>query len=138
MAALTVAEQITNAETPMTANDADQSASDGDPKAARPRNVGALVALLISRSDVKSASALNGSKIAIDAAQSGAEEDIRSALTAAGATEIQLSVSDANPLDQLVSGDAQAAVLKLVSPDAAESFPDIKGFKVLRVPLSPH
>jgi len=29
-------------------------------------------------------------------------------------------------------------VLKLVSPDAAEAFPDIKGFKVLRVPLSPH
>ena len=136
MAALTVAEQITNAETPKTANDADQSASVGD--TARAGNVGALVALLISRPDVKSASALNGSKIAIDVAQSGVEEDIRSALTAAGATEIQLSVSDANPLDQLLSGDAQAAVLKLVSPDAAESFPDIKGFKVLRVPLSPH
>ena len=50
----------------------------------------------------------------------------------------QLSVADASPLDRLISGDVQAAVLKLVSPDAAEAFPEIKGFKVLRVPLAPH
>ena len=55
----------------------------------------------------------------------------------AGAAGTQLSVSDASPLDRLISGDVLAALLKLVSPDAAEAFPDIKGFKVLRVPLSP-
>jgi hypothetical protein len=30
-----------------------------------------------------------------------------------------------------------AAVLTLVSPEAAEWFPDIAGFKILRVPISP-
>jgi hypothetical protein len=141
MAALAVAEQITNAEPPRAAGndgaDETKSASAGETKVAPPSNVGALVALLITRLDVKSASALEGSNIAIDAAQSGAEQEIRTALAAAGAAETQLSVSDASPLDRLISGDVLAALLKLVSPDAAEAFPDIKGFKVLRVPLSP-
>ena len=39
--------------------------------------VGALVALLIARPDAKSASALEGSNVAIDAAQAGAEQEIR-------------------------------------------------------------
>lgn len=96
------------------------------------------VALLLSRPDVKSAIALNGLNVAIDKAQSAVEEDIRIALAAAGAADAKLSISDASPLDRLVSGDVQAAVVKLVSPDAAEALPDIKGFKVLPVPLSPH
>jgi hypothetical protein len=140
MAALAVAELITHAETPKAAGndgaDEIKSASAGDARAVRSKDAGGLVALLISRPDIKSASALKSLNVAIDAAQSGDKEDIGLALTAAGATETQLSVSDANPLDRLVSGDVQAAVLKLVSPDAAEAFPDIKGFKVLRVPLS--
>jgi hypothetical protein len=120
MAALAVAEQITNAETPKTGSNGDadetQSVAVDDAEAAPPKHVGALVALL-SRPDVKSASALRGSNIAVDATQAGVGEDIRSALASAGAAEIQLSVTDVSPLDRL--------------------FPDIKGFKVLRVPLSP-
>ena len=89
MAALAVAEQITNAETPkiVSNDDADEakSAFVGDAKSAPPRHVGALVALLISRPDVKSASALRGSTIAVDATQAGVGEDIRSALASAGA-----------------------------------------------------
>ena len=140
VAALAVAEQITKAETPKSTGsdgvDGTRAASANDANAAPPGNPGALVALLISRSDVKAASALSGLSIAIDAAQSGAEEDIRSALVAAGAAETQLSVSDASPLDRLVNGEVSAAVLNLVSPDAADAFPEIKGFKVLRLPLS--
>jgi hypothetical protein len=140
MAALAVAEIITSAETiKSTDNDGTEgtkAAPANGANAAYPKNPGgALVVLLISRSDVKSASALNGLSIAIDAAQSGVEEDIRSSLVAAGAVETQLSVSDASPLDRLVSGEVPAAVLNLVSPAAADAFPEIKGFKVLRVPL---
>jgi hypothetical protein len=134
MAALAVAEQITNAETlKAPGNDRTVETKAGDANVST-----SLVALLLSRPDVKSAAALKGVNVAIDAAQSGVEQDIRFALAAVGATEAQLSVSDASPLDRLISGDVQAAVVKLVSPDAAEAFPDIKGFKVLRVPLLPH
>ena len=141
MAALAVAEQITNAEMPRTTDnhsaDETKSASVGDAKAAPPRDAGALVVLLISQPDVKAVSALKGLNVAIDAAQSNVEQEIHFALVAAGATEAQLSISDTSPLDRLISKDVQAAVLKLVSPDAAEAFPDIKGFKVFRVPLTP-
>jgi hypothetical protein len=134
MAALAVAEQITNAEPPQgQGNERTDETKAGGVNGSTPR-----VALLISRPDVKSASALKGLNVAIDTAQSAAEPDIRSALAAVGATETQLLVSDASPLDRLVSGDVQAAVLKLVSADAADAFPDIKGFKILRVPLLPH
>ena len=134
VAALAIAEQITNAETPKApGNDRTNETKAGDAIAPTPP-----VALLLSRPDVKSATALNGLNVAIDKAQSAEEEDIRTALAAAGAADAKLSISDASPLDRLISGDVQAAVMKLVSPDAAEAFPDIKGFKVLRVPLSPH
>jgi hypothetical protein len=137
MAALEVAEQITNAEQPKATGDdrTDQTKAD-DANLSPPRDVGTLVAILISRPDVKSASALKGLNVAMDAAQSGDEQDIRLALAAAGATETQLSFTDNSPLDRLISGDVQAAVVKLVSRDAAEAFPDVKGFKVLRVPLA--
>jgi hypothetical protein len=137
MAALAVAEQITNAEQPKaTGDDRTGETKADDANLSPPRDVGTLVAILISRPDVKSASALKGLNVAIDAAQSRDEEDIRLALAAAGATETQVSFTDASPLDRMISGDVQAAVVKLVSQDAAEAFPDIKGFKVLRVPLA--
>jgi hypothetical protein len=133
-AALAVAEQITNAETPKApGTDRTDETKAGDANVSTP-----LVALLLSRPDIKSAAALKGLNVAIDKAQSAVEQDIRFALAAVGATDTELSVGDGSPLDRLISGDVQAAVVKLVSPDAAEAFPDIKGFKVLRVPLSPH
>ena len=134
MAALAVAEQLTNAETPGgQVNERKDETKAGDANISTPR-----VALLIARPDLKSASALKGLNVAIDAGQSAAEQDIRSALAAVGATDAQLQVSDVSPLDRLISGDVQAAVVKLVSADAADAFPDVKGFKVFRVPLSPH
>jgi hypothetical protein len=134
MAALAVAEQITNADPPQgQVNERTDETKAGNVKISIPR-----VALLICRPDLKSASALKGVNVAIDADQSAAEQDIRSALAAVGATETQLLVSDVSPLDRLMNGEVQAAVVKLVSADAADAFPDIKGFKVLRVSLSPH
>jgi len=138
VAALAVAEQMTNAEPSMaTGGDGANEIKAGDTNPSAPTDTSKLVAVLIAGPDIKSASALKGQNVAIDAAQSAVEQDIRSALAAAGATDAQLSAADASPIDRIISGDVQAAVVKLVSPDAAEAFPDIKGFKVFRVPLEP-
>jgi hypothetical protein len=40
-------------------------------------------------------------------------------------------------IDRLRNGEVTAAVLALVSTDAAKAFPEIAGFKIFRVPLSP-
>jgi hypothetical protein len=40
-------------------------------------------------------------------------------------------------IDRLVEGEVPAAVVALVSADAAQGFPEIAGFKIFRIPLSP-
>jgi hypothetical protein len=137
-AALAVAQQMTSAE-PLktTGDDRTSEAKAGDANLPPSQDIGSLVAIVIAAPGVKSASALKGQNVAVDASQSDVQQDIRFALAAAGAIEAQLSVTDASPIDRIVSGDVEAAVVKLVSRDAAEAFPDIKGFRVFRVPLTP-
>ena len=96
-----------------------------------------VVAVLMARQDIKSVSDLTGKTIAIDDGQSAAKENVRTALVATGATETQLSEGETKAVDRLISGEVSAAVLTLVSAQAAEWFPDVAGFKILRVPLSP-
>jgi hypothetical protein len=45
--------------------------------------------------------------------------------------------SRAKAINRLIGGEVPAAVLTLVSPEAAEAFPEIAGFKIFRIPLSP-
>jgi hypothetical protein len=62
---------------------------------------------------------------------------VRTAIVAAGAPEVQLSAGPTTAINRLTTGEVAAAVVALLSPDAAETFPDIRGFKVFHVPLSP-
>jgi TRAP-type uncharacterized transport system substrate-binding protein len=105
--------------------------------AASPGNTDHLVALLMARPDIKSVSDLANTNIAIDAKQSASNAVVRTAIAAAGATAVQLSEGQTPAIDRLIRAEAPAAVLALVSPEAAEWFPEIAGYKILRVPLSP-
>jgi hypothetical protein len=58
-------------------------------------------------------------------------------IAAAGAAEVQLSEGQTTAINWVASGEVPAAVLALVSPEAAESFPEIAGLRIFRVPLSP-
>ena len=95
-----------------------------------------LVAILMARPEIKSVSELTGKDIALDDWHSASNGKVRTAIAAAGATEVQLSEGQTKALDRLISGEVPAAVLTLVSPEAAEWFPDIAGFKIFRIPLS--
>ena len=125
-AATTLAEQVTAAPAP------EQKES-----SASPNNTDHLVALLMARPDIKSVSDLANKNIAIDARQSASNAMVRTAIAAAGATEVQLSEGQTAAIDRLINGEVPAAVLALVSPQAAEWFPEIAGYKILRIPLSP-
>ena len=96
-----------------------------------------LVAILMVRPDVKSLSDLTGKNIAIDERYSASNGRVRIALVAAGAFEVQLSEGQTTAVSRLANGEVPAAVLALVSANAAEGFPEIAGFKIFRVPLSP-
>jgi hypothetical protein len=108
-----------------------------DAAVSSPSKIDNLVALLMARPDIRSISALTGKDIAIDDRQSASNGIVRTAMAAAGASEVLLSDSQIRAVDRLISGEVPAAVLTLVSPEAAEWFPDIAGFKIFRIPLSP-
>jgi TRAP-type uncharacterized transport system substrate-binding protein len=135
-AATALAEQVTATTTaPVPEQKATNTAEKTAP--ASPGNADLLVALLMARPDIKSVSDLANKNIAIDARQSASSAIVRTAIAAAGATEVQLSEGQTAAIDRLIIGEVPAAVLALVSPQAAEWFPEIAGFKILRVPLSP-
>ena len=105
--------------------------------AASPNNTDHLVALLIARPEIKSVSDLTSKIVAIDDRHSASNDRVRTAIAAAGATEVQLSGGQTKAINRLISGEVPAAVLALVSAEAAEGFPEVAGFKIFRIPLSP-
>jgi hypothetical protein len=116
---------------PVTPGDNEKAAT------ALPNGTDLLVALLMVRPEIKPVSELANKNIAIDDSQSAPNGDVRTAIVAAGAPEVQLTAGETKAIDRLISGEVPAAVLALVSPEAAAGFPDIPGFKIIRVPLSP-
>ena len=107
------------------------------PASAPPDNPDLLVAVLLARPDTKSVSDLAGKTIAIDDRYAKSSGTVRTAIVAAGAPEVQLSEGSTTAINRLTNGEVPAAVVALLSPDGADAFPDIKGFKVFHVPLSP-
>jgi len=104
---------------------------------ASPNNTDLLVALLMARPEINLVPDLTNKIIAIDDRYSASNGNVRTAIAAAGAAEVQLSERQAKAIDRLISGEVPAAVLTLVSAEAAEWFPEIAGFKIFRIPLSP-
>jgi hypothetical protein len=94
-----------------------------------------LVAIVMARPEIRSVSDLAGRNVAIDGRQFNGH--VRTAIAAAGAIAVQLSEDQTRAIDRLIGGEVPAAVLTLVSPEAAERFPDVEGYRIFRVPLSP-
>ncbi len=96
-----------------------------------------LVAVVMTRPEVTSVSDLRGKTIAIDDRYAASDDLVRTAIVAAGAPEVQLSQGQTTAINRLSNGEVQAAVLALLTPEAAERFPVIAGFRIFHVPLSP-
>jgi len=107
------------------------------PASVPPDNPDLLVAVLLARPDTRSVSDLAGKTIAIDDRYAKSSGTVRTAIVAAGAPEVQLSEGSTTAINRLTNGEVPAAVVALLSPDGADAFPDIKGFKIFHVPLSP-
>jgi hypothetical protein len=106
------------------------------PPASR-NNTDLLVVLLIARPEIELVSDLTSKSIAIDHRHSASNGNVRTAIAAAGAAGVQLSEGPGKAIDRMISAEVPAAVLTLVSAEAAERFPEIAGFKIFRIPLSP-
>jgi hypothetical protein len=149
-AATALAEQVTTAaavesatqdvEMPKTSTGAEGAHSADTEKStlAPTKKTDDLVALVMARPEIKSVADLAGKHIAVTERQSESTGFIRTAIAAHGAIEVQLSTGHIDPIDRLIGGEVPAAILALVSSEAAEWFPDVKGFKIFRVPISSH
>jgi hypothetical protein len=148
-AAVALAERVTTAAAaprpPQDANNTETSVlaesvhpADVEPPASVPAiNTDDLVALVMTQPEIKSVAGLSGRDVVIGEQQSASSEAIRTAIAASGAAEVQLSAGHAKAIDWLMGGEVPAAVLTLVSTEAAEWFPEIASFRIYRVPLSP-
>jgi hypothetical protein len=141
-AATMVAEQQTATETVVEHKTMDPSApahlerSAAETTASIPTN-DRLVAIVLARLETKSVSDLGAKDVAIDEKQSASGGSVRTAIAAAGAVEVQLSNTQTKAIDRVISGEVPAGVLALVSQEAADAFPEITGFRIFRIPLSP-
>ena len=91
----------------------------------------------MTRLNVTAVSDLTAKSIAIDGRFAASAGVIRTAMVAAGASEVQLSEATATAVDRLANGEVPAAIVALAPPDAADAFPEVSGFRIFRVPLSP-
>jgi TRAP-type uncharacterized transport system substrate-binding protein len=91
----------------------------------------------MARPEIRSVSDLEGKDVAMDEEYSESRNDILVAFVVAGALPDQFSAGQTTAINRLLSGEVPAAVLALVSPDAAEGFPDVAGFKVFQIRLLP-
>ena len=79
---------------------------------------------------------LAGKDVAIEGQQSVSSSSIQAAFASAGAAEVRLDEGPMKAVDRLVSGEVQAAVLTLVSAEAAAWFPGVPGYRIFRIPLA--
>jgi len=98
----------------------------------------ALVAIVVARPEIRSVSDLDGKEIGMDEEYSDSRNDVLVAFVLAGALPDQFSAGHKAAINRLLDGEVPAAMLALVSPDSAEGFPDIAGFKVFQIPLLSH
>jgi hypothetical protein len=104
--------------------------------AAKDQTDGRLVAVLMARPTVKAVSDLRGKTIAIDERYAASIGKVATAIEAAGAPGVQLVDGRGTAINRLTNGEVAAAVVALVSPEAADAFPQLAGFKLFQVPLS--
>jgi hypothetical protein len=103
---------------------------------AKDRTDGRLVAVLMARPNVKAISDLRGKSIAIDERYAASIGKVATAIEAAGAPGVQLVDGRGTAINRLTNGEVAAAVVALVSPEAADAFPQLAGFRLFQVPLS--
>jgi hypothetical protein len=142
------AEQVTPAIAPVPQQEASTAGSSvqtatADPgetastQSAAPNNNDDRVAVVMTRPEIASLSDLDGKDVAIEDQQSASSTSIKAAIASAGAAEVKLSEGSGRAIDRLINGEVTAAVLAIASPEAAEQFSEIPGYRIFRIPLSP-
>ena len=90
----------------------------------------------MARQEFESIADLTEQIVAIDDRLVASTNKVWIAMVVAGAVHILLNEGQSKPVDRLIEGEVPAAILTLVSAEAASSFPDIAGYRIFRIPLA--
>jgi hypothetical protein len=96
-----------------------------------------LVAVLMTRPGIKTLSELRGRAVAIDERYVASLRRVATGMGDVGASDVQLLDGQSTAINRLTNGEVVAAVVALVSPEAADAFPELSGFRLFLVPLPP-
>lgn len=111
--------------------------ADAETTALAPNNAEQLIAILVVRVEIESVSDLANKTVAIDASRSESVASVRTAMVAAGASEVQMSEGETLAIERVMNGEVPAAVVSVVDSEAAAAWSAGKpGFKIFRIPLS--
>ena len=130
-AAIGVAERMTVADLVAARDDVEPI------KGEAPNDTDLLVAVVMTRPEVKSVTDLAGKSVAMDERYSASSVDVWVGFVVAGNVSVEVSAGHTAAIDRLSNGEVTAAVLAIVSAGAADGFPEIAGFRIFRVPLWP-
>lgn len=138
MAAMTpVPQQTASGTEPSVTVGAAETGNTASAEPAAPANSDNRVAVVMTRSEIESLSDLAGKDVAIEEQQSASSASIKAAIASAGAAEVRIDEGSVSAVDRLINGDVPAAVLAIASPAAAAQIPDMPGYRIFRIPLSP-
>lgn len=119
-------------------------AEPSDVKTASETNTAALstekeeptIAILLVRQEIKSLVDLSNKKVAIDASQAAEVPDIKTAISKAGATGVEISEGKKFALGRAMDGEVPAGIIMLASPEGAAQWTGVPGYTVLKPPLA--
>lgn len=105
-----------------------------------PDTTGEMVAILLVRPDIASASDLANKEVAVDEAPAEySVSEVKNAMVAAGASGVQLVENKTAALVRIIDGEVQAAIVSVLPAKAADAWNGgLSGFKVLRIKLPLH
>ena len=100
------------------------------------RPVAQSVLIILAQPDVTNLFDLNNKAVVIAGLTSISLATVDTALSAAGAGAVQLTQGTKSDIDKLLDGKVSAAIIACVTPERAQSFPEIAGFRLLRVAVN--
>ncbi len=139
MAAIAAEPATTEAQVAAIAPPAGQvtAASAAMPQSAAANTGDIRIAVVMTRPEIEQLSDLAGKDVAIEEQQAESGSSIKAAIASAGAAEVRLNEGSVKAVDRLINGEVPAAVLAIASRDAAEQIPEMPGYRIFRIPLSP-
>lgn len=94
------------------------------------------VLIILAQQSVTMLADLNNKAVVIAGVKTISRADVATALSEAGARAVQLTEGTKSDIDRLVDGEVTAIVVARVTPAKAKLFPEIAGFRLLRVAVT--